>query len=119
MEKQFQNDNQGLLIPISISTDLPSMVKNELAKMSPQKQEEFIEEFKRKKKPLGLAYLCWFLFGVHYGFLGKWGVQILYWVTFGGFLIWMFIDLFRIPGMIKDYNKDVATDTMRALKAIS
>lgn len=38
-----------LYVPNSISGSLPSMVKNELAKMSAQKQEEFIEEYKGKR----------------------------------------------------------------------
>lgn len=121
MGNQLQNldGHQGLLIPNSISSDLPSMVRNELAKMSPQKQEEFVEEFRRKQKSVGMAYVCWLLLGVHYGFLRKWGVQVVYWLTAGGFLMWAFVDLFRIPGMVRDYNKDVATDIMRLLKAIS
>lgn len=109
-----------LYISASIADDLPSMVKNELAKMPAQKQEEFVEEYKRKEKSLGTAYLFLVIvLGMHYGYLGKWGLQAVFWLTGGGFLIWWFIDLFRLPGLVKNYNKDTATDTMRNLKAMS
>ena len=109
-----------LYISSSVAGNLPSMVKNELAKMPAQKQQEFVEEFERKSKSLGLAYLfLLILFWAHYGYMGKWGLQIVFWFTGGGFLIWWFIDLFRLPGLMKNYNQDIATDTMRNLKAIS
>lgn len=109
-----------LYISASVSDNLPSMVKNELAKMPPQKQEEFVEEYRRKSKSVGLAYLFLIvILAMHYGYLRKWGLQIVFWLTGGGFFIWWFIDLFRLAGVVKNYNKDIATDTMRNLKAMS
>src|SRR6267143_5443579 len=102
----------GNLIPDSISDHLPSMVRSELAKLSAQKQEEFVEEYRRKAKSSGLAYLLWLLLGAHYAFLRKWGLQVLFWVTLGGLCFWWIIDAFRIPGMIEDYNKDIAVDVL-------
>jgi hypothetical protein len=106
------------LIPPSISEELPSMVRNELSKLSPQKQEEFLEEYKRKRKSVAWAYVAW-LFGLHYAYLSRWGLLILYWLTGAGFLIWAIVDLFRIPSLVRNYNKDVAVNVMRNLKAIS
>lgn len=57
-----------------------------------------------KMKSTGTAYLCWFFLGVHYAYLGKWGVQFLYWFTLGGLGIWMFIDLFHIPTKVNNHN---------------
>jgi len=109
-----------LYISASVTDSLPSMVKNELAKMPAQKQEEFVEEYKRKAKSLGVAYLFLIIvLAMHYGYLRKWGLQVVFWLTGGGFLIWWFIDLFRLPGLVKNYNKDIATDTFRNLKAMS
>ena len=109
-----------LYISASIADSLPSMVKNELAKLSAQKQEEFVEEYKRKAKSVGIAYLFLIvILAMHYGYLRKWGLQIVFWLTGGGFFIWWLIDLFRLVGLVKNYNKDVATDTMRNLKAMS
>ena len=109
-----------LYISASVADSLPSMVKNELAKMSAQKQEEFVEEYKRKAKSLGVAYLLLIIvLAMHYGYLRQWGLQIVFWLTGSGFFIWWFIDLFRLPGLVKNYNKDIATDIMRNLKAMS
>ena len=110
---------EGLLIPKSMQDNLPAMVRNELANLSAQKQEEFVEEFRRKSKKPGVCYIVWFLLGWHYIYLGKWGIQFLYWLTGAGLFIWAIVDLFRIPGMVRNYNKDVATDILRNLKAIS
>lgn len=117
MEKQEENK---LYIPASIADTLPAMVRNELAKMPAQKQEEFVEEFKRKRKSVGIAYLFLvIILAMHYGYLRKWGLQIVFWLTAGGLGIWWLIDLFRVPGLVRSYNKDVANDVMRNLKAIS
>lgn len=88
--------------------------------MSAQKQEEFVEEFDRKTKSTLVAYLMMiFIIGTHYAYLKKWGLQLAFWFSAYGLGIWWIIDLFRVPGLIKDYNKDVASDIMRNLKAIS
>jgi len=106
-------------IPESISDKLPSMVRVELSKLTPEKQSLFLEEFRRKKKNTGIAYLLWFIIGLHYIYLGKIGWQFFYWITLGGIGVWAFIDLFRIPGMVNNNNRDVAIDVIRDLKVIS
>lgn len=55
-------------------------------------------------KSSGTAYLLWFFFGFHYAYLGKWGLQFLYWITFGGFFIWAIIDLFTLSGRVANHN---------------
>ena len=55
-------------------------------------------------KSSGSAYLLWFFFGCHYAYLGKWGLQFLYWITFGGFFIWAIIDLFTLSGKVANHN---------------
>lgn len=116
----MEQQNENLLyVSSSISDILPAMVRNELGKMSAQKQEEFIEEYKRKTKSIGFAYALWLFLGWHYAYTNKWGLQVLFWLTFGGFFLWWIIDLFRIARIVKNYNKDIATDVMRNLKAIS
>lgn len=105
-----------LYISSSVSNNLPSMIRNELSKMSAQKQEEFVEEYKRKAKSVGISYLFILLiFGMHYGYLKNWGLQLVYWITLGGFGIWFIIDLFRLPGLVKDYNKDGTRTTLMHL----
>lgn len=76
----------------------------ELLKGLTEAQRNYVLMKAASKKDTAIAYLCWFLVGVHYFYLGKPIINILYWITGGGFLIWMLIDLFRIPGMVRGYN---------------
>lgn len=109
-----------LFIENSIADTLPSMVKTELAQMSEEKQAAFVEEYLRKKKSIGWAYFFLLVcLGIPYGYIGKWGMQFVYWFTGGGLLIWWLILIFRLPALVKDYNKDVALEVMRNLKVLS
>lgn len=107
-----------MLIPQSIQKDLPSIVKRELSSMSANEQQEFVEEFTRKSKDIGTAYMLYFI-GFQYSYVRKYGLQVLYFLTIYGLFLWLLIDLFRIPSMIRNYNKDVAIDVLRNIKAIS
>lgn len=48
--------------------------------------------------------LLFFLFGAHYLYIGKPGLQLLFWITMGGLGIWWLIDLFNMEGKIKAAN---------------
>ena len=53
----------------------------------------------------------WVLFlflGWSYGSMDKIGLQILYYVTFGGGMIWALYRLFTLNGAIKEYNRGIA-----------
>jgi TM2 domain-containing membrane protein YozV len=108
-----------LLIPQSVKDNLPTAITSSLGQMTSEQQSSFMEEFKRRSKSTGLAYVLWILFGFHYAYLGKWGTQILYWLTGAGFVIWGLIDLFRIPSIVANKNKDVAMDVLRDIKIVS
>jgi len=109
--------SNNLHISALIAAELPVLVRNELATLSPQWQQEFAEEYTRNKKSLGLAYLFLIIvFWAHYGYLKKWGLQVAFWLTAGGAGIWWLIDLFRLPGLVKVYNADLAIHVMRNLK---
>jgi TM2 domain-containing membrane protein YozV len=96
----------------------PAMVRDELSKLPERQQATFNEEYRRKAKSTGVAYLLWLLFGWHYAYLGRWGTQILYWLTAGGFGLWILVDLFRIPSLIGEYNKNVSIGVLKDLQAI-
>lgn len=55
-------------------------------------------------KSTGTAYMLWFFLGAHYAYLGKWGVQFLYWFTLGGVGIWALIDLFTMSSKVSGHN---------------
>ncbi len=59
-------EEKQLIIEPSIMAELPMIVKQELKKLTPEKQHGFIEEYKRKAKSKGTAYILWFLLGFHY-----------------------------------------------------
>lgn len=61
-------------------------------------------------KSSGTAYLCFIFLGCHYAYLGKWGLQILFWVTIGGIGFWALIDLFTIPSKINKHNLRIANE---------
>ena len=61
----------------------------------------------RKANPTTVWLLFLFL-GWSYGSLDKIGLQILYYITFGGFGLWALIRLFTLNGDIKSYNRRIA-----------
>ena len=117
-----QQEGPGLVIESSIADILPSMVKEALSKMSESKQQQFVEEYKRKKKSTGVAYFFLLLcLGMPYGYLGKWGLQFAYWfclLIFIGFF-WALYLLFALPGVVRDVNRDIATQIVRDLKVMA
>lgn len=96
----------------------PLMVEEALAKLSNTQQNAFQEEYWRRRKSENAAALLWLLLGWHYAYLRKWGLQILFWLTGGGLIVWWVVDLFRVRGLVRDYNRDVALDVMRNLRAL-
>jgi len=93
------------------------MVRNEVSSLAAERQEEFVEEYRRKAKSGGMALFLW-IFGLHYAYIGKWGIFLLFLFTMGGFFIWWLIDIFRVVGMVRNHNKDVAVDVLRNMKTI-
>ena len=58
-------------------------------------------------KSSGTAWVMYLFLGCHYAYLGKWGVQLAYWFTLGGLGLWMFIDMFRLSGLVKKHNNNI------------
>lgn len=109
---------QVLLLPSSLSNVLPSVVKGALASLGAIQQQMFVEEYNRKKKSVFVAYVC-LLVGLQYGYLRKWGLQVVFWITAGGVFIWWIILLFSLSSKVKNYNRDVAIEVMRNVKILS
>ncbi len=83
-----------------------------------EQQKNYVLSAQARQKDTGLAYLFWFVFGVHYFYLNKPVINIIYWLTAGGLGIWMIIDLFRIPGMVRSRNKEVIQDAIKEAKVL-
>lgn len=59
---------------------------------------------KSQIKSTGTAYFLLFFFGLHYIYMNKLKLQILYWITFGGLGIWTIIDLITLSNRISTHN---------------
>lgn len=64
--------------------------------------------FQSRKANPTTVWLLFIFLGWSYGSLGKVGLQILFYVTFGGIGLWTLIRLFTLSGSIKDYNRQIA-----------
>lgn len=54
------------------------------------------------------TWLLFLFFGWSYGSMGRTGLQMLYYITCGGFGLWTLIRLFTLNDAIKEYNRGVA-----------
>ena len=99
---------------------LPLVVQSEVGNLSLIRQEQFADEYRRKRKSLPLAYLLWFILAAHYVYLGRWPMTLFLWVTlfFTVGIIWWVVDIFRMPGMVRNRNNDVAIDVLRTIRII-
>ncbi|WP_298443217.1 TM2 domain-containing protein [Ferrimicrobium sp.] len=95
---------------------LPPSVGQAVSMMDPMSQAAFFQEYQSQKKSLGVAYILWLLFGFHYLYFRMIGLQILYWITGGGFGIWAIVDLFRMPSIRRQYNEKVARQALQTLQ---
>jgi len=74
-------------------------------KLNKEKMKKY--QLQSKIKSVGVAYALFIIILGHYAYVGKWGLQILFWITLGGFGLWAFIDLFRIPSIVAKYNESI------------
>ncbi len=105
-------------IPKNIAKQTSRVVYDKLVDMTDDQKRSFMEEFYRKKKQVRFGYIFWFLFGLHYAYIGRWGMQVIFWITAGGLGIWWLIDAFRMTGIIRDHNTDMSTKIMKDMVAI-
>ncbi len=119
MQEQVPESSQTLVLPPRIARTLPAIVRDELTAMAAVKQEAFLEEYRRRRKRVLVAYLAWLIFS-HYAYLGgRWLVQFVFWLTSGGFFVWWLFDGFRLFWMVQNFNRDVAIEVLRDVRAIS
>jgi hypothetical protein len=96
------------VIPEKILTEIPVAVRDEARQLPRENQELFTEGYRKKKKNVLIAYLLCLLYGTHNVYLEKTDLAFWFWLTAGAFLIWWVIEFFRIPGMVREYNRSVA-----------
>lgn len=54
----------------------------------------------------------------HYAFIGKWQLQVLFWITLGGGFIWWLVDFFRIKQLVKEKNHNIQSQVLRDVHSI-
>ena len=64
--------------------------------------------YESRKANSTLIWLLFLFLGWSYGSLNKIGVQILFYITAGGFGLWAIVRLFTLNGAIKSYNRVIA-----------
>lgn len=72
------------------------------------------KHLKEKSYNLGNAYSMFFILQVPYGYLDKWGYQILYWIAAGHF----FITIFRLLGVYVNPEADSGQVILSSILAI-
>ena len=114
--------SEGMLLASSDLRDLPAMVRSELTQLSPQRQDEFLERYRARRKSRGWVWLLWLL-GWHFAYLGEWGLQILYLVSFFFFFfffgfVWWIVEAFKVNERLRQWNADRAVEALRDLKTL-
>ena len=104
-----------MTIENSISKKIPGTVKLAFLKAPADQQQVFVSEF-RKKSWNPFVYFILALLGLHFLFMGRIGLTIIYWLTFCGFGFWYLFELFNIFKRVKHHNEDVAASIMRDIK---
>jgi hypothetical protein len=98
---------------------LPPSVQHVVAQMDPASQASFFNEYDRKKKKRSVAYILWLTFGFHYLYARKVGMQFAFWFAWLFFVfpgvIWWWVDLFRVPSIVKDTNEQQAREALQTL----
>jgi hypothetical protein len=106
--------DRSLAIPSRVASSLSGTVRDQLADLTPDQQRAFLWRYRAQAKSPLIA-LCFLPLGWHYLYLRRRGLQILFWLTLGGLAAWWVADVFRIRRLVRDHNRRVATDIMRAL----
>jgi hypothetical protein len=106
--------DRSLVIPGGIASSLSRTVREQLAYLTPDQQRAFLWRYRAQAKSPAVAFM-FLLLGWHYLYLRKGGLQILFWLTLGGLAVWWLLDIFRLPGLVRNYNRRVAVHVMRAL----
>ena len=107
-------NDRSVVIPARVSSSLSRTVREQLAYLTPDQQRAFLWRYRAQAKSPVVA-LAFLPLGWHYLYLRKRGLQVLFWITLGGLAAWWVLDIFRIRGLVRDYNRRVAMHVMRAL----
>jgi hypothetical protein len=118
MSSSDQEYDRALDFSINNLDGVPLSALTLLKDMPAQAKVMFLNEYNSSRRSVLVAYLLHFLpapFSFTYGYLGKWGKQIAYWFTVGGFGVWWLANVFRIPGLVKRHNNELSEKIIKSL----
>jgi hypothetical protein len=104
-------------LPASLRKQVPDAVLRKLDDMDEAAQLGFAEEFTRNKKSPLVAFLLVGV-GLHYAYLGRVWLTLLFLFTMGGFGIWGLLDIFRVSGFVRERNRSVAIQVLRDIQVL-
>lgn len=104
-------------LPASLCKQVPDAVLRKIDNMDEAAQLGFAEEFSRNKKSSLVAFLLVGA-GLHYAYLGRVWLTLLFLFTMGGFGIWWLIDIFRVFGLVRERNRSVAIQVLRDIQVL-
>lgn len=101
-------------------SELPPLVQTELSRLSFEDRLIFDKMYGQQAKSIILAYVMWLLCGLHHGYQGRWGKQIVFWLScfiIIGF-IWWLLDFVGLYGDIRKHNQECAVAVLRDIKQV-
>ncbi len=112
--------NHNLILDSKFTNSLHPKIQYELGKICPENQIKFKELYSLSKRSLAIAYVCLIFFpSTHYAFLGRWQLQVLFWLTLGGGSFWWMADIVRLPAFVKQTNYYYQQKILRELNAVN
>lgn len=95
---------------------MPALTRAAVSGLSADQRKVFSQEYQVKRYGAGGAYGMWLLLGLHYAYLGRWGTQVIFWLTGGGLIVWWLLDLLRVPMLVRNKNADIATAIVASIR---
>lgn len=89
-------------------------------KLTENQRRYVLPRFEKRKKDVFAAYCMLFCLFTHYIYLGKPVRTLVILISFPFLvgLVWAVVDLFRIPGMVAEYNDRLLTELIQESKIV-
>lgn len=89
-------------------------------KLTENQRRYVLPRYEKRKKDLVTAYLMWLFIGTYYFYLKKPVLNLAIWLCIPLMIgiIWLIVDLFRIPGMVNECNDELLMSLVRESKEI-
>lgn len=91
-----------------------------VASLPAGQQQVFEDDYRRRRKSRAIYFLIAFFFPIQHFLLGRTGLGLVFFLTFGGLWIWYVIEWFYTPlKRVPLANEELARSLIRDLKTFS